>query len=147
VEKSLKPGPTTAKSAEEELAKIRAAASAVQQMRLATQHELALARQMRAEAQKYLREMETKGRSEAQQLILRGRLDTKKEIEELIRQTSADIKKFLDDIRVIRITAQEELAAQKKITDAARLTQLSLELDDQIAEPNGKKKRELAFKQ
>ena len=81
---------------------------------------------MRAEAQRYQQETETKARSQAQQLILRTRLASQKEIEELIRRSSDEIQKVLADIRVIRITAQEELATQRKFTDAARISNLSL---------------------
>jgi len=144
MEKRLKSGPAAAKSVEDELARIKTAAAAVQQMRLNTERELTLARQMRTQAQKYLQEMETSARSEAQQIILQARLSTRREIEELIRQTSAELQKVLSDIRVIQITAHEELAAQKKFTDAARLTSLSLSLDDDIIAPNGKKKKHLA---
>ena len=119
---------------------------AVQQIRLSAQRELTLARQMRTEAQKYQQETETKARSEAQQLILQARLATQKEIEELIRKASAEIQKVLADIRVIRITAQEELAAQKKFTDAARLCSLSLTLASRFCRA-GRKKEEAISRQ
>jgi hypothetical protein len=112
-------------SIEDELATLRTAAAAIQQIRLRAQHELEMARRMRAEAQKYQLETETRARSQAQQLLLHTRLTTQKEIEELIRKANAEIQKVLADIRVIRITAQEELAAQKKFTDAARISSLS----------------------
>jgi hypothetical protein len=94
-----------------------------------------------------MRETETRARSEAQQLILRSRLTTQKETEELIRKASAEIQKILADIRVIRITAQEELAAQKKFTDAARLSSMSLALHAQIEEPDGDSQKQLVFRQ
>ena len=153
MEKSLTPGPAATRAIEDELARLRAAAAAVQQIRLSAQRELTLARQMRAEAQKYVQVTETKARSEAQQLILRARLATQKEIEELIRKASAEIQKVLADIRVIRITAQEELAAQKKFTDAARLSSLSLSIREEIEmphedleEPDGKRKKQLVYR-
>ena len=121
-------------------------AAAVQQIRLSAQHELELAKQMRASAQRYQQETETKARSQAQQLILRTRLATQKEIEELIRTASAEIQKVLADIRVIRITAQEELAAQRKFTDAARICSLSLEIQKETKEPESKRKKQLACK-
>jgi hypothetical protein len=99
---------------------------------------------MRADAQKYQRETETKARSEAQQLILRTRLSTQRETEELIRKASEEIQKVLADIRVIRITAQEELAAQRKFTDAAKLCSMSLALQGNHDKPEGKKGKQLA---
>jgi hypothetical protein len=81
-----------------------------------------------------------KARSEAQQLILRTRLSTQKEVEELIRKAGDEIQKVLADIRVIRITAQEELAAQRKFTDAAKIATLSLSLDKEQKEKTGPKK-------
>lgn len=141
----MAPRPAT-RSMEDGLDKLRTAAAAVQQMRLSAQHELALAKQMRMEAQRYQLETETKARSQAQQLILRTRLATQKEIEELISKASAEIQKVLADIRVIRITAQEELAAQRKFTDAAKLCTLSLSIQKESARPEEKRQRQLAGK-
>ena len=146
MEKLLTPSSVATSSFEDEFTKLRAAAVAVQQIRLSAQRELGMARQMRAEAQRYLQETETKARSEAQQLILRTRLATQKEIEELIRKASAEIQKVLSDIRVIRITAQEELAAQQRFTDAARICTLSLALQEEAVEPKEKGEKQLACK-
>ncbi len=76
---------------------------------------------MRDDARRYQIETATRARSDAQQLILRTRLATQRETVELLRQASEEIKKVLADIRMIRIMAQEELAAQRKFTDAAKL--------------------------
>ena len=96
------------------------------------QRELAKARKMHAQAERYLQETEIKARSEAQKLILQTRMTIRKDTEELMRQANAEIEQVLADIRTIRITAQKELAAQKKFTDAARLRTftLSLQKDD-----------------
>ena len=104
----------------------------VQQLILLAQRELATARKMRAQAEKYLQETELKAHSEAQRLILQTRLTIRKDTEKIMRQAEEEIQKVLADIRMIRITAQEELAAQKKFTDAARLRTftLSLQKDD-----------------
>ena len=118
---------------------LKEAASAVQKMCRNARHELELARKMRADAQRYQQETATKARSEAQQLILRTRLATQREIEELIREASEEIQKVLADIRVIRITAQEELAAQRKFTDAAQLSSMSLAIKEGFKEPEPKK--------
>jgi len=137
--------PATA-SMNNELNQLRAAAAAVQEIRQSAQRELEMARRIRSDALKYQQETATLARSQAQHLLLNTRIATQKEIEELIRKASAEIQKVLADIRVIRITAQEELAAQRKFTDAARLTTLSLSVRDSAAEPNGKKKKQLAAK-
>jgi hypothetical protein len=126
---------------------LQAAASAVHKIRIDAQRELEIARRLRADAIKYQKETEMKARSEAQQLILRTRLSAQKEIEELIRKSSEEIQKVLADIRVIRITAQEELAAQRKFTDAARLSTLSLSIQKGTKEkkaPANKKKEPVA---
>ena len=133
-------------SMKNELARLRTAAEAVQQIRISAQRELAIAKKMRAEALRYQQESETKARSQAQQLILHARLTTQKEIEELISKASAEIQKILADIRAIRITAQEELATQHKYTDAARLLSLSFRIQDDT-EPEGKRKKQLVFRQ
>lgn len=118
---------------------LKDAAVAVQRMRQSAQKELGQARKMRAEAQKYQQETATKARSEAHQLILRTRLATQREIEELIRQASEEIQKVLADIRVIRITAQEELAAQRKFTDAAKLSSMSEAIKENFKKSESKK--------
>lgn len=141
------PSPAAASSLQDDLAKLKAAAVAVQQVRLTAQRELELAKQIRAEAQRYQQETQTKARSQAQQLILRTRLETQKEIQELIRKANGEIQKILADMRVIRITAQEELAAQKKFTDAARLCSLSLSLQEETRTPEAKKKQPLTCTQ
>jgi SepF-like predicted cell division protein (DUF552 family) len=107
--------------------------------------ELEFIRRMRAEAAKYQQYTATKARSEAHQLVLNARLTTQREIEEVIRQASEEIQKVLADIRVIRITAQEELAAQRKFTDAAKLNSMSLSMKeafDKIAYKKPRKKLE-----
>jgi hypothetical protein len=111
---------------------LREAANSVQRIKASAMQELEQIRRMRADAQRYQIETATKARSEANQLILRTRLATQREIEELIRQASEDIQKMLADIRVIRITAQEELSAQRKFTDAAKLNSLSFSFKEQM---------------
>ena len=135
-----------ASSIQNERDRLRLAAAEIQKIRLSAQRELELAKQLRTEAQRYQQETETKARSQAQQLILRTRLSTQKEIEELIRKASAEIQKVLADIRVIRITAQEELAAQRKFTDAARLFSLSLALKEDSGGAEEKRKKPLPVK-
>ena len=136
-------------SIENERARLRLAASEVHKIRLSAQRELELARKMRADAQRYQQEMEAKARSQIQQLLLRSRLATRqaiqqemetlisKDVEELIRPAIAEIQKILADIRAIRITAQEELEAQKLITDATRIKSLSFRIRENNEEtPN-----------
>ena len=112
-------------SIREDYAGLQEAAEAIHRLRMSAQQELEMARRLREEAQHYHRETATRARSEAQQLILKSRLQTQREVEELVRKASEEIQKVLADIRIIRITAQEELAAQRKFTDAARLGSLS----------------------
>jgi len=122
---------------------LKEAATMVQQLRLNAQHELEMARKIRSEAQRYQQQTETKARSEAQQLILRTRLATQRDIEELIRKASDEIQKILADIRVIRISAQEELAAQRKFTDAAKLCSMSMAMQDEYVKSSGKGQKQL----
>jgi hypothetical protein len=140
-EKALAPGLVAPGSIRDELAKLRTVAASIQQIRLSAQRELEMARKIRADAQRYQQETEMKARSQAQQLILRTRLQIQKESEELIREASAEIQKVLADIRVIRITAQEELAAQHKYTNAARIRSLSLSSQEETEETEVTKKK------
>ena len=144
--KPLTVNPATTRYIGDDLDKLREAAASVHQIRLSAQRELELAKKIRNQAHRYQQETEIKARSEAQQLILRTRLATQKEIEEIIRQASDEVQKLLADIRVIRITAQEELAAQRKFTDAAKLYTLSLALKEENGKPEVKKKKQLALK-
>lgn len=142
--KPTAPNPVATSNTVKDNASLQAAVSAIQKLRIDAQRELELAKKFRAEAIKYQKETEMKARSEAQQLVLRTRLSTQKEIEELIRKSGEEIQKVLADIRVIRITAQEELAAQRKFTDAARLSTLSLSIQKNSKEKKTKqaKKKE-----
>jgi hypothetical protein len=133
------PAPAARSTMKDDYSSLKEAAAAVRRIRLSAQHELELARKMRADAQKYQQETATRARSEASQLILRTRLATQREIEELIRQASEEIQKVLADIRVIRITAQEELAAQRKFTDAAKLCTMSLAIREDYNKSETKK--------
>ena len=115
----------------DELTLLKDAAATVQQIKLGAKRELELARKMREDARRYQQETATRARSDAQQLILRTRLATQRETEELIRQASEEIQKVLADIRMIRIMAQEELSAQRKFTNAAKLRTMSLAIQDE----------------
>jgi len=128
----------------DDFSSLKEAALAVQRIRLSAQHELELARKILADAQRYQQETATKARSEAQQLILRTRLATQREIEELIRQASEEMQKLLADIRVIRITAQDELATVRRSTDAVKLSSMSLAIKGNYKKPERKKKKQLA---
>jgi hypothetical protein len=138
------PSITNAGLRKDELLSLKEAAATVQQIKLGAQRELELARQMREDARRYQQETATRARSDAQQLILRTRLATQRETEELIRQASEEIQKVLADIRMIRIMAQEELAAQRKFTDAAKLRTMSLAIKDEDEKIEVKKKRQPA---
>ena len=138
------PSPLQTSSMKNDYDSLKEAAQTVHRIRLSAQQELEMARKMRADAHRYQREMETKARSEAQQLILQARLASQREIEELIRKASEEIQKVLADIRVIRITAQEELAAQRKFTDAARISSMSFAIQDNDEKPTEKQKKPTA---
>jgi SepF-like predicted cell division protein (DUF552 family) len=136
-------GPQHASPIKDDFSSLKDAAAAVNRIRISAQQELELIRNTRADALKYQQESAAKARSEAHQLILHARLQTQREIEELIRQASEEIQKVLADIRVIRITAQEELAAQRKFTDAAKLSSMSLSIQEDMEKPDKKKKKPL----
>jgi hypothetical protein len=121
---------------------LKEAALLVQRIRISAQQELEMARKMRAEAQRYQMETANRARSEAQQLILKTRLATQRDIEDMIKKAADEIQKVLADIRVIRITAQEELAAQRKFADAAKLNNMSLALKNNLEKmPEVKRKK------
>jgi hypothetical protein len=141
--KPSKPIPQNINTIKDEFNSLKEAGIAVQRIRLSIQQELEMVRKMRAEAVRYQQETATKARSEAHQLVLHARLETQREIEELIRQASEEIQKVLADMRVIRITAQEELAAQKKFTDAAKICSLSLAIKEDMEKPEKKKRNPL----
>jgi hypothetical protein len=138
--KPSRPVPQNISTIKDEYNSLKEAGIAVQRIRLSIQQELEMARKMRAEALRYQQETATKARSEANQLVLHARLETQREIEELIRQASEEIQKVLADMRVIRITAQEELAAQKKFTDAAKICSMSLAIKEDMEKPEKKKR-------
>ncbi|MFC2033380.1 hypothetical protein ACFLUB_02525 [Chloroflexota bacterium] len=117
-----------------EQARMMAVLAEVEKIRLSARRELALARNIRVEAERYLQEMEMKARSQAQLLILQARLATQKEITELKQKTSEEIQKILADIRMVRITAQEELEIQRRFTDATRIKALSFNLQKETAQ-------------
>jgi hypothetical protein len=124
--------PMSARPLKDDYSALRDAVTSVQRLRASAQQELDQIKRMRADTVRYQQETATRARSEANQLILHARLATQREIEELIRKASEDIQKMLADIRVIRITAQEELSAQRKFTDAAKLNSLSFSFKEQM---------------
>ncbi|MCJ7606083.1 MAG: hypothetical protein MUO19_08665, partial [Dehalococcoidales bacterium] len=144
VKKQYRASGYSAGTMHDEVASLKEAAQIIQRIRVSAQRELELTRKLRADAQRYQRETATRARSEAQQLILKARLSTQRDIEEFVRKASEEIQKVLADIRVIRITAQEELAAQRKFTDAARLCSMTLDLAESEEKTVVKRKKQLA---
>jgi hypothetical protein len=144
IKKSAGTVPVATSSIRNEYASLKEAALVIQRIRLTAQQELEAVRKMRADAQRYQQETATKARSEAQQLVLKTRLATQREIEEMIRKASEEIQKVLADIRIIRITAQEELATQRKFTDAAKLSTMSLAIKKDLYKSDAKRKKQLA---
>lgn len=102
-----------------------------QRLRLNLQRELELARKMRAEAERYRLQTETRARSDAQRLILETRLSIKRKISKLEGESGEQIKKILVDLSLIRLAAQEELEAQRQFTRAARISALSSAFEDE----------------
>jgi hypothetical protein len=143
VKKTPASGVPLASGIRSEFASLKEAAQVIQRIRLSAQQELEMVRKMRVDVQRYQMETATKARSEAQQLVLKTRLATQREIEEMIRKASEEIQKVLADIRIIRITAQEELAAQRKFTDAAKLSTMSLALKKDFDKTEIKRKKQL----
>ncbi|MFA5308562.1 MAG: hypothetical protein WC370_03630 [Dehalococcoidales bacterium] len=142
---SMLPGAArpAASTIKDDFSSLKEAAQAVRRIKISAQQERDEIRKMRADALRFQQDTATRARSEAHQLILHSRLETQREIEELIRQASEEIQKVLADIRVIRITAQEELAAQRKFTDAAKLNSMSLSIKEDLAGTERKKKRQM----
>ncbi|MCX7912443.1 MAG: hypothetical protein N2506_05730 [Dehalococcoidales bacterium] len=134
-------GPETPARLENEYATLKEAAAAVQRMRLTAQKEMEQIRRMKADALRYQQEMAAWARSEAHQVVLKARLDSQREVEETIRKASQEIQKILADIRIIRITAQEELAVIRKLTDAARLKSMSIALRKELEKMNSEPKK------
>jgi dsDNA-specific endonuclease/ATPase MutS2 len=109
---------------ESELTKIRTAAADIARLRASVLRELEAARQTRLEVQQYQQQVIARAQSEAQKLILHTRLSLQKEVEETKRVTGQQMQKVLGDMRILRITAQEELRAQRAFTSAARIKSL-----------------------
>jgi hypothetical protein len=122
---------------------LKDAAAEIQRMRLSARRELELARKIRADACRYQQETAIRARSEAQQLILKARLAMRREIEGLTRKAAEEVQRVLADIRVIRITAQEELAAQRRFTDAARLCSMNSAMSEEYLKPAVKDEKQL----
>jgi hypothetical protein len=122
---------------------LKDAAAEIQRMRLSARRELELARKIRADACRYQQETAIRARSEAQQLILKARLAMRREIEGLAHKATEEVQRVLADIRVIRITAQEELAAQRRFTDAARLCSMNSAVREEYPEPTVKDEKQL----
>lgn len=105
-----------------ESAKLRTAIADIQSVRLSAWKELAQVKKIRAEAEKYRQDMETKARSQAHMVILQARTMAKKEIAKLEYEAREQIQKALSEVL---LTAQESLETQQRFADAARICALS----------------------
>ena len=144
---------------EEELTSLRAASAAIHRILIGAQRELEMMRRARAAAERYQREIEKRARSQTQLLVMQTRLTAKKQLEELkntfseeLQNEKAELRRLLSeeldkeiaeikpqaneqlqtvlsDIRMIRITAHEELQTQRKLIDAAKIDALSIALN------------------
>ena len=110
---------------ESELMRLKAETAYVEQLRLRVLRELEMAKQTRLEIKKYQQQLIARARSDSQMLILNTRLTLKKEMEESRCEINEQMQKLFGDIRVLRITAQEELKAQRAYTGAAKIRSLA----------------------
>jgi len=131
--RTLSKYPPSATSFENKQSRLEATLAEVENIRLRAKRELALAKKIRLETERYQQEAEAKARSQAQLFVLQARLTTQKEIAALKRRATEEVQKILVELRTIRITAQEELeiqhqltnAIQSKLNSAARIKALS----------------------
>jgi len=159
---------------EEELASLRASGATVQRIRVGAQRELEFVKQTRAVAEQYQRETAKRVTSQAQLLILQARLTIRKEIAELKAKSGEELQKemaelmrkfseelaqeiaefrhkageeqqkLLTDIRMIRTAAHEELQAQRRFVDAARINALSPASQEEAGQNSGNEKEAIA---
>ncbi len=108
-----------------ELTKLRRTLAEIQRIQIEMKRELQLVKRIRVEAERCQQDIEARARSQAQMFLLQTRLVTKREIAELKGTYGEQIQRMLADIRMIRITAQEELDTQRKFTDVTRIRALS----------------------
>ncbi len=143
VKKVLKPAHLPAKSAADSFMSYSETAIALKQVLAKAKAELKLIQKIKEDTTRYQQKVATQARSEAHQLILNARVTTHHEIVAIIRQASEEIQQVLADIRITRITAQEELATQRRYIDAAKLNSLSLSIKDAFTKPteSGKEKK------
>jgi F0F1-type ATP synthase membrane subunit b/b' len=110
--------------------------------RLAVQKEVGeIKRKANEELQKAMADFDQKTNDRLEQGIaeFKQRLgeELQQEMADLKQKVSEELEKVLADIRVVRITANEELKAQRKLTDAARIHALSFELQDEDKQKSG----------
>lgn len=110
----------------DELTKLRVTLADIQRMKTEARHELEMVKRIRVEVERCQQETEAKARSQAHMLILQARLATHKEIAKFKGTYGEQIQKILTDFRMIQITAQEDLEAQRRFTDAVKIRALSL---------------------
>ena len=158
---------------EEELASLRAAGAVVQRMQAGAQRELEQMKQTRFVTEQYQQETAKRITSQSQLLILKARLTIKKEMAELKAKLSEELqkemaelmrkfseelvqeiaefrrkadeeqKKLLNDIRMIRNAANEELQAQRRFVDAARINALSSAYQKEARQSSSNKREEI----
>jgi hypothetical protein len=97
--------------------------------------ELELIREMKAEAARYRQDALKKADSEGRRLILNAGLMKHREIEEVIRQASEEIQKILADIRITRISIQEELAVQRDFAKTDKLNGIFTSIKSTLQKP------------
>ena len=105
---------------------LQSARNELEKIRLSFLQELEMARKLRVETEKNQRDIIARAQSQAQLLILQARMSVKKELAEDRRKNNGEMQKLLGDMRILRVTAEEELKAQHMFTDAARISSLEL---------------------
>jgi len=115
-----------------ELAHLRNVVAEAQRIRVSIQRELELAKQIRADAERYQQETETKARSQYQMIMLQARAGIRKEIAEFKRRAIEEIQKMLGEMHLLRIAAQKELDTQRKLHSASRINALSIACQDDV---------------
>lgn len=136
---------TKAKSAADSFLDCSETSVALKQVLAKAKTELKLIQKMKDDTLLYQQKVAAQARSEAHHLTLSARVVTRQEIEAIVRQANQEIQQVLADIRITRITAQEELATLRRYVEAAKLNGLSISFKDILtksAEPEKDKKQE-----
>ena len=115
----------------------RAARAEVEKQLAMVHRELEQVRRLRVETEQYQKTAIVRANKEAQMLILNTRQAMRREIAALRQKFSAEVEKLVADIEALRVTAQHELTAQRKFTDAAKIRAISGSFPEEPAAETG----------